>query len=383
MSPEPSPPTFWKVLHVVGVRPNYVKASAVLRAVNRVEELHNMLVDTGQHYDQNLRDALYQDLELQQPELYLGVGSGSHGQQTAAILVAFEAALERLRPDAVVVFGDVNSTLASALVASKMGIPLAHVEAGLRCFDRSIPEEINRVIVDSISDLLLAPSPDAVENLRREGAPMDRVHLVGNVMVDALLQALPRAIKRATCEHFGLSPGSYALLTLHRPQNVDHEEPLLRVIEAIAELQRELPVLFPIHPRTAARLSQSAAGKLLRSLPSVRCVPPLGYLDFLSLQAQAAIVLTDSGGVQEETSALGIPCVTLLDRTERPITVAQGTNLPVGTSPDRILAAARNALQSPRRGSSIEGWDGTAGERIARLLIPWLKGGATRRVPAR
>lgn len=382
MSP-PAEPGQRTILHVVGVRPNYVKASAVLRAAEGHGALRNLLLDTGQHYDTALRGALYRDLELRDPDLYLGVGSGTHSQQTAAIMVAFEAVLERLHPDAVVVFGDVNSTLACALVASKMGIPLAHVEAGLRCFDRSVPEEINRVVVDSLADLLFAPSPDAVDNLLREGAPPDRVHLVGNVMVDALRLALPRALAQGTCERLGLTPDGYALLTLHRPRNVDQEPPLLQIIEAIELLQRDLPVLFPVHPRTAARLAASGAGARLRALPGVHVVPPLGYLDFLCLQARARLILTDSGGVQEESSVLGIPCVTLLDRTERPITVTRGTNRLAGTAPEQILAAARRALCSERGEVTIEGWDGAASPRVAEHLLRWLTSGEARRAPER
>jgi UDP-N-acetylglucosamine 2-epimerase (non-hydrolysing) len=371
------------VVHVVGVRPNYVKVSAVLRAAERQGGLKNLLVDTGQHYDASLRGDLYRDLGLREPDLYLGIGSGTHSQQTAAIMVAFEAALGRLCPDAVVVFGDVNSTLACALVASKMGVPLAHVEAGLRCFDRSVPEEINRVVVDGLADLLFAPSPDAVDNLLREGAPPDRVHLVGNVMVDALRQALPQALRQGTCERLGLPPGAYALLTLHRPCNVDQDGPLLRILEAIAVLQQELPILFPMHPRTAARMEVSGLGARLRSLPGVRVVPPLGYLDFLCLQARARLILTDSGGVQEESSVLGVPCVTLLERTERPVTVSLGTNHLAGAAPEQILGASRLALGRERRPIVLDGWDGAAGPRVVDHLVRWLTAGEARRVPGR
>ena len=364
------------VVHVVGVRPNYVKASAVLRAmeVEALPGVKNLLVDTGQHYDAALREALYVDLGLRPPDMYLGVGSGSHARQTAAVMIAFEDALQEERPDAVVVYGDVNSTMASALAAAKLSVPVVHVEAGLRSFDRTAPEEINRVVTDRVADLLLTPSADAEANLLREGAPRERIRFVGNVMIDALHAALPRALESSVLKRLELRPEGYALLTMHRPHNVDRAHEITRVVDAIAEIQRITPVLFPVHPRTRASLEATGLAARLAAMPGVRMTGPLGYLDFLCVQANARVVLTDSGGVQEETSALGVPCVTLRDQTERPVTIALGTNQLAGTSPDRVLAAFQEALGKLRKPAVIEGWDGQAGPRAARAIEGLLSG---------
>lgn len=359
------PPT---LLHVVGVRPNYVKASAVLAAVEELGRFRNVLVDTGQHYDHALRDAVFEDVGLRRPDHCLGVGSGTHARQTAAIMVAFEGLVERTRPDAVVVFGDVNSTLACALVAAKLCLPLVHVEAGLRSFDRAMPEEINRVVTDTLADLLFTPSREADENLRREGVAASRIHFVGNVMVDALTRCLPRARGRGVLGRLGLEDRRYTLLTLHRPQNVDRSDALDRLVDAITVLSPEQPVVFPVHPRARARLDALPAGARLSALPHVTLTPPFGYLDFLCLQAHADVVLTDSGGVQEETSVLGVPCVTLLDRTERPVTLTEGTNRLGGSDPARIVDAVRAARGGARSPATIEGWDGQAARRLARKL---------------
>ena len=360
--------------HVVGVRPNYVKASAVLRATEALPSVRNLLIDTGQHYDASLREALYRDLALRPPDRYLGVGSGSHARQTAAVMIAFEDVLRESRPDAVVVYGDVNSTMAAALVAAKLSVPVAHVEAGLRSFDRTMPEEINRVVTDGVADLLLPPSADAEANLLREGASRERIRFVGNVMIDALHAALPRALESSVLRRIELPPEGYALLTVHRPHNVDQEQAIARVVEAIAEIQRTLPVLFPAHPRTRASLKATGLEDRLAAMPGVRMTGPLGYLDFLCVQASARVVLTDSGGVQEETSVLGVPCVTLRDNTERPVTISHGTNQLAGTSPTRIVTAFREAAARPRRPAVIEGWDGQAGPRVARALEGLLSG---------
>lgn len=357
-----------RLLHVVGVRPNYVKASAVLRASEKLGRFRNVLVDTGQHYDPALRDAVLADVGLRRPDHSLGVGSDTHARQTASIMVAFEALVETTRADGVLVFGDVNSTLACALVAAKLGVPLFHVEAGLRNFDRRMPEEINRVLTDALADLLFTPSREADANLRREGIADERIRFVGNVMVDTLTESLPRARARDVVGRLGLTAARYALLTLHRPQNVDHEASLDRLVEAIAALQTDLTVVFPVHPRSHARLETSAAGTRLRALPNVRLIPPLGYLDFVCLQANARVVLTDSGGVQEETSVLGIPCVTLLDRTERPVTLTEGTNRLGGSEPAQIVEAVRAARAAAAIPATIEGWDGHAAERLVRGL---------------
>jgi UDP-N-acetylglucosamine 2-epimerase (non-hydrolysing) len=326
------------------------------------------LVHTGQHFDERMSGVFFEELGLPRPDVDLGVGSGSHGEQTGRIMIAFEGALARLpRPDAVVVPGDVNSTVAAALVAAKLRIPVAHLEAGLRSRDRTMPEELNRIVTDHLSDLLLTPSADADANLAAEGIPAARVARVGNLMIDTLLDHLPRARALGVPGRLGLAPGGYAVVTLHRPSNVDDGAALGGLLGALARLARELPVVFPVHPRTRARL---AAPDLAAAARALRLEEPLGYLDFLSLTSAARLVLTDSGGLQEETTALGVPCLTLRENTERPITVSEGTNQVVGTDPARIVDAALRALAgggtAPRR---PELWDGRAGERAAEAVL--------------
>ena len=354
------------VVHVVGARPNFMKIAPVMRALT-ARGASQRLVHTGQHYDARMSDVFFADLALPAPDVHLGVGSGPHGEQTGKVMIAFERALAELpRPDWVVVPGDVNSTLAAALVAAKAGLRVAHLEAGLRSFDRMMPEEINRVVTDHVADLLLTPSPDADLNLAREGIATERVVRIGNVMIDSLLAALPASRSRGVLERLGLAPGGYALVTLHRPSNVDDPDTLFRLLGALGRLARELPVVFPVHPRTRERLPPPA---LAGAAAALHLVEPMGYLDFLSLTASARLVLTDSGGLQEETTALGIPCLTLRASTERPITVSEGTNEVVGTDPSRILAAAARALASPPHGRCPALWDGHAGERAAEALL--------------
>jgi UDP-N-acetylglucosamine 2-epimerase (non-hydrolysing) len=354
------------VVHVVGARPNFMKVAPVVRALE-ARGAAQRLVHTGQHYDAAMSDVFFAELGLPSPDVHLGVGSAPHGEQTGKVMIAFERALAELpRPDWVLVPGDVNSSLAAALVAAKAGLRVAHLEAGLRSFDRTMPEELNRIATDHLSDLLLTPSPDADANLAREGIPGDRVERVGNAMIDSLLAALPAARARRAPERLGLAPGGYALVTLHRPSNVDDPDALYGILGALGRLARELPVLFPVHPRTRARL---AAPALAGAASALRLVEPMGYLDFLSLTAGARLVLTDSGGVQEETTVLGVPCLTLRTNTERPITVSEGTNGVIGTDPARILAAATRVLASPPRGRCPALWDGRAGERVAEALL--------------
>ncbi len=354
------------VVHVVGARPNFMKVAPVMRAL-AARGIAQRLVHTGQHYDARMSEVFFHDLALPQPDVHLGVGSGSHAEQTAKVMLAFERTLAELpRPDWVLVPGDVNSTLAAALVASKLGLAVAHLEAGLRSHDRAMPEELNRIATDHLSSLLLTPSPDADANLAREGIPAERIERVGNVMIDSLLAALPLARERAVPEQLGFAQGTYAVLTLHRPSNVDHPATLGGILGALSELARELPVVFPVHPRTRARL---AAPELARAADALRLQEPLGYADFLSLLLGARLVLTDSGGLQEETTALGIPCLTLRETTERPITIREGTNALVGTDPARILEAAARALRGGVRGRCPDLWDGRAGERVAKALL--------------
>ena len=353
-----------KALLVVGARPNFMKADSVLRALKAYPKFETKLVHTGQHYDNAMSDIFFEELGLPHPDIYLGVGSGTHATQTAKIMVAFEEVVERERPDLIIVVGDVNSTLACALVAAKGVVPLAHVEAGLRSFDRTLPEEINRIVTDVLSEILFTTMLDANENLLREGHPKEQIYFVGNTMIDTLLRHKAAAQKLGTPEKLGLSPGNYLLATLHRPYDVDAPERLRALLEAL--LEAPLPVVLPVHPRTEKAACKAGMDSLLDKAGATR---PLGYLDFLSLQMHAAVVLTDSGGVQEETTALGVPCLTLRDNTERPVTVSRGTNRLIGMDPSRIVAEVERTLAEPpvvEEGPPM--WDGHAGKRIAAVL---------------
>ncbi|KLL11937.1 MULTISPECIES: non-hydrolyzing UDP-N-acetylglucosamine 2-epimerase [Protofrankia] len=359
------------VLFVAGARPNFMKVAPVLAAA--VERgAATTLVHTGQHYDAAMSGVFFDELGLRAPDHFLDVGSGSHAGQTAGVMTAFEPLLAAVRPDVVVVVGDVNSTLACALVTAKSGIPLAHVEAGLRSRDWAMPEEVNRVVVDRVSDLLFVTSPDAAGNLRREGYRPDQTHLVGNVMVDTLLANIERARARPTLPRLGLHTGGYGLVTLHRPANVDDPDVLAGLLGALGKVAEQCPLVFPLHPRTRARVE----GRLPAG---VTTLPPAGYLDFLALQAGARVVLTDSGGVQEETTVLGVPCLTLRDTTERAITVTEGTNQVIGTDPERVVAVATEVLARPPRPRRPALWDGRAGERIVEILLAGDYGGHGRR----
>ncbi|MCC6772200.1 MAG: UDP-N-acetylglucosamine 2-epimerase (non-hydrolyzing) [Gemmatimonadaceae bacterium] len=362
-----------KVLVVAGARPNFMKVAPVLQALERAGH-ERVFVHTGQHYDASMSDAFFDDLGLPVPDRHLGVGSGSHASQTARVMEAFEPVVEETRPDWVVVVGDVNSTLACALVASKLrrshGCRIAHVEAGLRSNDWDMPEEVNRVVTDRLSHLLLTPSRDAEPNLVREGIDPSRIVFVGNVMIDSLLRILPRARALDMPGRLGVTEGKYVLSTLHRPSNVDDRQQLAVILTALGELSRELPILLPLHPRTRDRVHGFGLESMLEPL---RTLDPLGYTEMLGLQSHATVVLTDSGGIQEETTVLGIPCVTLRESTERPVTVTEGTNrlAPWPLTTDGILATARSAaLQGtvPVGERAPEGWDGRAGERIVAAL---------------
>jgi UDP-N-acetylglucosamine 2-epimerase (non-hydrolysing) len=351
-----------RVICVAGARPNFMKVKPVMDALAR-RGADVTFVHTGQHYDATMNDVFFADLGLRQPDYHLRAGSGSHAEQTSRVMLAFEPLVSRLRPDVVVVVGDVNSTLACALVTAKSGAVLAHVEAGLRSGDRSLPEEINRLLTDRVSDRLFAPSADAVANLRAEGCRDEQIHLVGNVMADTLLANLARARGRGTLDRLGLVPGEYGLVTVHRAGNVDDPAVLAGLVRALDEVARSCPLVLPAHPRLAASLAAVPTARRLTVLE------PLGYLDFIALQAAARLVLTDSGGVQEETTMLGVPCLTLRESTERPVTITEGTNQLVGTDPDRIVAAASAVLSSapaPRRPAL---WDGQASQRIAAILV--------------
>lgn len=363
-----------KVINIVGARPNFMKVAPIVDAMRRrCHEFWPLVVHTGQHYDERMSDAFFRDLGLPQPDIHLGAGSGSHAQQTAAVMERFEPVVLREQPDWVLVVGDVNSTLACALVCSKLLVQVAHVEAGLRSRDRTMPEEINRIVTDQVSDLLLTPSKDADENLRAEGITAERIHFVGNVMIDSLFQNLHRARASTVREDLGVAAGNYAVATLHRPSNVDVTQTLRRIISAFRRIGKHLPIIFPVHPRTRSRLAQFEFMEEINREGRVRLVEPLGYLDFLQLYSGASLVLTDSGGIQEETTALGIPCLTLRENTERPITVELGTNKVVGTDEERIVSEARSALsRQSKRGERFNVpplWDGRAADRILDALL--------------
>ena len=358
-----------KIMNVVGARPNLMKIAPLMEAYASEPALEPLLVHTGQHYDDNMSDLFFRQLGIREPDLNLGVGSGSHAVQTAEIMRAFEPVLLEHRPGAVLVVGDVNSTIACGLVAVKLGVRLVHVEAGLRSFDRGMPEEINRVLTDSISDLLFCTERSGVLNLRREGIPEERIHLVGNVMIDTLLRHRAAAESSRVLEELALPPGGYAVLTLHRPSNVDHPETLEKLLDALEVVQGDMPLVFPAHPRTRAKLAEFGLARRLGSLPGLLLLDPIGYLDFLKLLASARLVLTDSGGIQEETTILRVPCLTLRENTERPVTVEMGSNRLVGADPQRILAAYREIAGGEAPAFGVPPlWDGRAAARIVRIL---------------
>jgi UDP-N-acetylglucosamine 2-epimerase (non-hydrolysing) len=362
-----------KVINVVGARPNFMKVAPVVEAMGRrKDEFAPLVVHTGQHYDARMSDSFFRDLGLPKPNVHLGVGSGSHAQQTAAVMQRFEPVVVEEKPDWVLVVGDVNSTLACALVSAKLGVPVAHVEAGLRSRDRTMPEEVNRVLTDQLADLLLTPSEDADRNLLAEGISPERIRLVGNVMIDSLLKHLSLAASSRVRESLGVEGFDYAVVTLHRPSNVDDPRALARILSALERISERLPVVFPAHPRTRKNLSEFGLLERVERAQGLRLIEPLGYLDFLRLYSGARLVLTDSGGIQEETTALGIPCLTLRENTERPVTVELGTNRVVGTDAERIVqeaeaALARSAMNEPPRVPPL--WDGRAADRILDALL--------------
>jgi len=361
---------------IVGARPNFVKIAPIMRALATQPGMSARLIHTGQHYDAEMSRHFFEDLAIPDPDRYLGVGAGSHAVQTARIMELYEEVLDDERPELVLVVGDVNSTLACSLVAVKAGTQVAHVEAGLRSFDRTMPEEINRLLTDQIADLLLTSCRDADENLLREGIAAEKIHFVGNVMIDTLRQSLALAAGRAPLQQWGLEPAGYAVATIHRPANVDAAPGLERALAILSGLGERLPVVMPVHPRTEKRIEALGQREQFAAVHRLRPTPPLRYLEFLDLMRQARLVLTDSGGIQEETSVLGVPCLTLRPNTERPITITAGTNRLVGTNPAAVLAAADEVLATPlpTEAPQIEGWDGAAAGRIAALLSTALGG---------
>jgi UDP-N-acetylglucosamine 2-epimerase (non-hydrolysing) len=356
------------ILHVVGARPNFMKAAPVLAAL-RAHRAEQTLVHTGQHYDSRLSDDIFRELDLPEPDMNLGVGSASHAEQTAQVMVGMEKCLLEKRPDIVLVYGDVNSTMAATLAAVKLGIRVGHVEAGLRSGDRSMPEEINRLVTDRLADLLFTPSADGDGHLLAEGVERARIRLVGNVMIDTLVRLLPVADGIATLDRLGLTTGRtprpFVLVTLHRPSNVDDDAMLARLLAALSEIARDVPVVFPMHPRTRARVEAFGT-----DYSGLTVTPPLTYLEFLGLQKYARLVVTDSGGIQEETTYLGVPCLTMRENTERPVTLMLGTNELIGRDVTRLKARAREILGgNVKKGSIPPLWDGKAAERIADELL--------------
>lgn len=361
-----------KVINVVGARPNFMKVAPIVAAMKkRPEEFLPLVVHTGQHYDAAMSDSFFSDLDLPLPDTHLGVGSGSHAAQTAAVMERFEPVVINEKPDWVLVVGDVNSTIACALVCVKLGVKVAHVEAGLRSRDRTMPEEINRLLTDQIADLLFTPSPDDDANLLSEGIPPDRIRFVGNVMIDSLHKNLERACQSKKKTDLGLIERSYAVLTLHRPSNVDHRETFERILSALEAISAKLPIIFPVHPRTRKTIAELGLSERIAAIKNLRLIDPLGYLDFLGLYSTARIVLTDSGGIQEETTVLGIPCLTLRENTERPITVEMGTNVIVGTNTQKIVTEAFALLNGSVNKLARQPplWDGHTAERILDALI--------------
>jgi UDP-N-acetylglucosamine 2-epimerase (non-hydrolysing) len=358
---------------VAGARPNFMKLAPVVRGLGARAGIGFRIVHTGQHYDPAMNEVFFEELGIPAPEVHLEVGSGTHGVQTARIIERYEAHLLERRPAGTVVFGDVNSTVACALAAVKLGIPVAHVEAGLRSFDRTMPEEINRLLTDAIADLLLVSEPSGVTNLRREGADESKIRLVGNVMIDSLFSQLDAARRRDAAARLGLEGRRYGFVTLHRPSNVDDPATLARLLHLLRDLSRKMPLVFAMHPRTVSAAQRMNLGSLVaEGQNDFICIGPQPYLDTLSLVSGATIVLTDSGGLQEETSVLGVPCLTLRDNTERPVTVERGTSRLVGNDASRIASAFDDVLNGRwHRGQPIPLWDGHAGSRIADELLSW------------
>lgn len=360
-----------KILNIVGARPNFMKIAPIVREMRRREnEFQPLIVHTGQHYDAAMSDSFFTDLRIPAPDFHLEVGSASHAVQTAKIMTAFESVVLAEKPDWCLVVGDVNSTIACALVCAKLGVRVAHVEAGLRSRDRTMPEEINRILTDAISDLLLTTSEDADENLKAEGVPENKIKFVGNVMIDSLFYNLEKAKALKVRENLDLSEKDYAVLTLHRPSNVDEKEVFSRLLDALVSISEKIPIVFPVHPRTRANIEKFGFAERVAN-SNIRLIEPLGYLDFMNLYSGAKMVLTDSGGLQEETTALSIPCLTLRENTERPVTIEFGTNRLVGTNAENIKHAAFSILENnSKKDAKIPPlWDGRAAERICDALL--------------
>ena len=359
-----------KFVNVVGARPNFMKISPLIEEMDKYQDIEQILVHTGQHYDTNMSKLFFEELGIPKPDIYLGVGSGSHAKQTAEIMKRFEGVLVREKPDLVIVVGDVNSTLACSLVASKLHIKVAHVEAGLRSYNWEMAEEINRVITDRLSDYLFTTSKNACENLEKEGIRKDKIFFVGNVMIDTLLKHRKKADKSKILENFGLRERDYAVLTMHRPENVDRKDILDNLLSSIEEVQKKIRMIYPMHPRTRKMIIEFGFENRLRNMKNLIVTEPLGYLDFIKLVSNARFCLTDSGGIQEETTILGVPCLTLREETERPVTVSEGTNIIVGVDTETIVYESLKLIEGDRIKGDIPAlWDGKAAERIIKVLL--------------
>jgi UDP-N-acetylglucosamine 2-epimerase (non-hydrolysing) len=359
-----------KIINVTGARPNMMKVAPLIKEMKQHEGLTSILLHTGQHYDEKMSKVFFNDLSMLEPDIYLGVGSGSHAEQTAKVMVEFEKVLLSERPDVVVVVGDVNSTMACAITAVKLNIPVAHVEAGLRSFDRTMPEEINRIVTDSVSDYLFTTSEDANINLKNEGIAAEKIFFVGNVMIDTLLSHKEKSEGADIIKQLKLKEREYAVLTLHRPSNVDGRDNLGGILDALFQIQKRIKIIFPVHPRTLKMIKEYGFSDVIKEMKNLIILEPLGYLDFLKLMSDAMFVLTDSGGIQEETTILQIPCLTLRKNTERPVTVTEGTNTIVGNDKDKIVKEAENILNNGgKTGRTPKLWDGKAAERIVKIIL--------------
>ena len=362
-----------KIMNIVGARPNFMKIAPIISEMNKHAEFELKLLHTGQHYDDEMSSFFFEDLQIPEPDIYLGVDSGNHGEQTGKIMIEFLRKFYWTK-NLIWYLGDVNSTIACGLVAVKLGVKFAHVEAGLRSFDRTMPEEINRLLTDQISDFLFITEKSAEDNLLKEGISRDKIHFVGNVMIDSLLGNLDRAQNSKIFTDLDLQPREFVLLTLHRPSNVDTRENFLEILTALQEIQKEIIVVFPVHPRSKKRLSEFGLNKKLKDMPNFLVQEPLGYLDFLKLMSEAKLVLTDSGGIQEETTVLGIPCLTLRENTERPVTVLQGTNEVIGVNAKRLVTESRKILNGTfKKGKRPDLWDGNAAKRLVDVLVESFK----------
>ncbi len=358
-----------KIINIVGTRPNFMKIAPIQREMAKYPELDVHLVHTGQHYDERMSKFFFEDLQMPKPDTYLKVGSGSHAEQTARVMVEFEKVLIKEKPDLIVVVGDVNSTAACSMVASKMGVKIAHVEAGLRSFDREMPEEINRLVTDVLADYLFVTEQSGLDNLKHEGIADEKVHLVGHVMIDSLIHFAEKAKSSLIMNDLNVNPKEYVLVTLHRPSNVDNKENFTRLLDAFAEIEKDLKIVFPIHPRSRKMIAQFGLQEKVDKMKNLLLLEPLGYLDFMNLMHNAKLLLTDSGGIQEETTYLRIPCITMRENTERPVTVELGTNVLVGSDAGRIIREVKNILDNNwKKGQIPPLWDGKAAQRIVEIL---------------